>query len=179
MNGGTGGTGALRVERLFMQARQLLEQGDVPGSIGAYRRALELSPRLPALHAELGHALARAGDFTGALQEYSVARQLDPRDASYARSMDDLHDRSQRSQAEPIPSALVAMARAVRSTDVAPQDRPWVIAALRTALQQEPENERLHVKLSNLLLAQGDHAGATAHMREANRVSRLRTHEQE
>ena len=68
----------------------------------------------------------------------------------------------------------MAVARAVRSTEVLPQDRGWVIAAMRVALKSEPDNDRLHIKLSNLLQAEGDRQGAADHMREANRLSRLR-----
>ena len=137
--------------------------------------------------------LERAENLAGALREYVTAQQLNPRNPHYNRAIENLRTRVGAMQTRPlagvvtapldgklpppprpIPPSLVAMARALRSSEVSVEDRGWVIAALRAALKGEPDNERLHVKLSNLLQAEGDRAGAAEHMREANRLSRLR-----
>ena len=152
-----------------------------------------LAPDLASLHAGLGAVLEGAGDLAGAYTAYSRAQRLHPRNPRFGRAVTRLRSRlgggktrplagamtvpldGKMPQApEPIPAALVGVARAVRSSEVSPADRAWVIAALRVALRGEPENERLHVKLSNLLQAEGDRAGAATHMREANRLSRTR-----
>jgi tetratricopeptide (TPR) repeat protein len=181
------------VEHLYLQAQTLLGQGDVPGAIAAYRRAIQIADGSPTLHAGLAATLDQAGDLNGALREYLRAQQLNPINPTYARAIESLRRRLGGMQTrglagavtvpldgklppapDPIPAALIAVARAVRSNEVSPKDRAWVIAALRVALRSDPENERLHVKLSNLLQAEGDRLGAAAHMREANRLSRLR-----
>jgi|GEM_PF-1750721 len=182
-----------RVEKLYFRARALLDGGDVSGAIATYQEALILAPDLASLHAALGAVLDGVGDLTGALNSYTRAQRLHPRNPRFARATASLHARigSGRTRPlagamtvpldgkmpeapDPVPAALVGVARAVRSSEVSPADRGWVIAALRVALRGEPENERLHVKLSNLLQAEGDRAGAATHMREANRLSRTR-----
>lgn len=181
------------VERLYLRAHARLERGDVPGCIEAYQQALELAFDSPSLHAGLAAVLEGAGDMQGALHEYSKAQKLNPRNPQYLKSIEQIRARIGAMQTrplagamtvplagklppppEPVPASLVAVARALRSNDVSPQDRGWVIAALRVALKNEPENDRLHVKLSNLLQAEGDREGASIHMREANRLSRQR-----
>jgi tetratricopeptide (TPR) repeat protein len=186
-----------RVERLYMLAHAFLEHGDTPGCIEAYQQALALAYDSPSLHAGLAAVLEGTGDLNGALREYSKAQQLNPKNPHYVKALDNLRQRIGSTSTrplsgaltvplngklppppQPIPAALVAVARAVRSSEVSPEDRGWVIAALRVALKSEPENERLHVKLSNLLQAEGDRNGAAEHMREANRLSRLRMRRQ-
>lgn len=193
MKGESNTTADQRVEQLYFRAHTLLERGDVPGCIAAYQEALTLAPDLASLHAGLGAVLEGAGDLTGALNSYTRAQRLHPRNPRFARATTSLHARigsgKTRSLAgamtvpldgrmpeapDPVPAALVGVARAVRSSEVTAADRGWVIAALRVALRGEPENERLHVKLSNLLQAEGDRTGAATHMREANRLSRTR-----
>lgn len=182
------------MERLYLQARAHLERGNVPGCVSALEQALALVPDSAALHGDLAAVLEGAGDLNGALREYVAAQRLNPQNPRHARAIERIRARIGRMQTRPlagvmtaplegklppapapIPSSMVAVARALRSSEVLPADRGWVIAALRIALKNEPENERLHVKLSNLLQAEGDRAGAAEHMREANRLSRERS----
>ena len=186
-----------RVERLYLRAHALLERGDVPACIDAYQQALALAFDSPSLHAGLAAVLEGSGDLQGALLEYSKAQKLHPRNPHYARAIEGLRARLGATRTRPlagvltapldnrlppapapIPASLLAVARAVRSSEVASEDRGWVIAALRATLSAEPDNDRLHVKLSNLLQADGDRVAAAHHMREANRLGRLRTRRQ-
>jgi Flp pilus assembly protein TadD len=183
-----------QVEGHLLRARALLEEGNVPAAIDACEQALAIAPHMPALHATLAAVLEGADDLQGALREYMAALKLNPREARYARAVVSLRVRLGNGQTRPlagavtmplsrrplppppapIPPSVVAMVRALRSTEVAPEDRGWVIAGLRAAITDDPENARLHVTLSNLLQAEGDREGAATHMREANRLGRTR-----
>jgi len=62
----------------FLQGRALDEAGDLAGAAAAYRRALELQPDSPSLHAELAMIDARSGQATDALTESLAALKIDP-----------------------------------------------------------------------------------------------------
>ena len=184
-----------QVEGYLLRARAFLERGNVPAAIDACEQALALAPDVPALHATLATILEGADDLQGALREYTAALRLNPRETRYARAVAGLRVRLGQNQTRPlagsvtmplagrllspppsapIPPGVMAMARALRSTEVAPEDRGWVVAGLRAAIADDPENARLHITLSNLLQAEGDREGAATHMREANRLGRAR-----
>ncbi len=63
---------------LFMQARDLADQNDVDGAVADLRRAAELCPTAPDIHAELALIFGRRGDGEQALKEADAAVALDP-----------------------------------------------------------------------------------------------------
>ncbi len=61
------------------RGRLRLELSDFSGSIADFRRAIELGPRVPGAHNNLGIALSASGDYPGAVAAYTRAVKLDPR----------------------------------------------------------------------------------------------------
>jgi len=72
--------GSARMQQVI--AERLVNGGDLKGAIEHYRKALELDPRLPGMHYELGEALLQtaptdAGAQADAEKEFDAARQLE------------------------------------------------------------------------------------------------------
>jgi len=69
----------------FARARFKARFGTLAGAhaeaIAPFRRAVELDPRKPGYHYNLGAALQFVGDFAGAEQAYRAALRLDPAQA--------------------------------------------------------------------------------------------------
>jgi len=63
---------------LFLRARRLEGEGDIPGAIAAHRRALQLAPGSAEIHAELAGLLARQNRGPEALAEGRAALAIDP-----------------------------------------------------------------------------------------------------
>ncbi|HZQ90199.1 MAG TPA: tetratricopeptide repeat protein [Terriglobales bacterium] len=57
--------------------------GDQDASVAEFREAIRLKPNLAKAHYNLGQALERARDFDGALEEYKLAVQSDPKVSVY------------------------------------------------------------------------------------------------
>jgi Flp pilus assembly protein TadD len=59
--------------------RRLLEAGDLEGAISQFRSAINSQPAYAPAHYQLGLALQRKGDKSGAAAELQKAGELDPR----------------------------------------------------------------------------------------------------
>jgi protein O-GlcNAc transferase len=58
----------------------LLEEEAIDDAVAAYRRALELDPRLGVAHQKLGATVVRFGDVAGSISSFEAARRIDPDD---------------------------------------------------------------------------------------------------
>jgi lipoprotein NlpI len=65
-------------DTLFHEGVRLMQAGDAPGAIAAFRETLALAPWMVAAHVNLGLLLARAGQLDDAEQHYRTAVALDP-----------------------------------------------------------------------------------------------------
>lgn len=64
---------------LFRAALAAQQRGELEGAAAAYRRVLEINPRLAEAHANLGAVLARLGQYEQAVVAYQRALAIDPR----------------------------------------------------------------------------------------------------
>jgi hypothetical protein len=62
----------------FLLGNTYLRQGENTKAVEAYRRAIEISPKLAQGHNLLGDALAASGELNGAIVSYREALRLDP-----------------------------------------------------------------------------------------------------
>jgi len=62
----------------FEYARSLPDQGNMDAFISEYRTAVAIAPHAGWTHLQLGFALNRAGDASGALEAFRTAVRLDP-----------------------------------------------------------------------------------------------------
>jgi hypothetical protein len=60
------------------RGKALLDSGDLPGAIAAYREAIRLQPDLAAAHSNLGGALRDSGDLPGAIEACREAIRRQP-----------------------------------------------------------------------------------------------------
>ncbi len=109
--------------------------------VAAYRKALELCPRLSAAHAALGEALRGQGDLDGAVASYRTALDLDPVNRT----------------------ALLGLGDVLRVRN----DLDGCITVYRTAINHFPGDAVFHHYLAEALRMKGDLDGAVASYRTA------------
>jgi tetratricopeptide (TPR) repeat protein len=147
----------------------------VEGAVAAYRRALDLDPKLAEAHANLGAALHAKGDVEGTVAAFRRAIALDPK---FAKAHYNLGVAL--CAKGDVEGAVAAFRRAL---DLDPKlatahiglgsalmgkgDVEGAVAAFRRALALDPKDAPAHTKLGNALYAKGDPAGAIAAFRRA------------
>ncbi|MGC8882368.1 MAG: tetratricopeptide repeat protein [Bryobacteraceae bacterium] len=65
-------------EQIFREAVEAQQRGDDRLAIQKYQELLKLAPKVPEVHANLGAAYARLGQFENAVRHYRAALALDP-----------------------------------------------------------------------------------------------------
>ncbi len=129
---------ATTLERM---AKRAAEEGDLPGAIQLYRRALALDPASLSTALALGGALYRADDYRGALEVYRQALRIEPGN----------------------PEAVRGQANTMIGLD-RPRD---AVEQFRSALARAPRDHRLANGLGVALDMTGDHRGAQQQYRAA------------
>ena len=122
-------------------ADSLLAHEEPTAAAAVYRKALEITPRAPRLHLNVGLAEARAGDLAGAIASYQHSLALDP--------------------AQPL--ALVNLGIALESSgDVAGAER-----AYRRAIALDAHEPLAYFNLGNIYLKRGDVTAAIPQYEQA------------
>jgi tetratricopeptide (TPR) repeat protein len=171
-------TGSTTAAAQSNRGNALLNSGDLPGAIAAYREAIRLQPDLAEAHSNLGIALYNSGDVTGAIAAYREAIRLRPYDAATQSILG-----IALSHSGDLPGAIAAYHEAIRlqPDDAVAQcllgralsrsgDLPGAIAAYREAIRLQPDDAGAHSLLGSALLGSGDLPGAIAACREAIRL---------
>jgi len=160
-------TGSAAVQ--FDLARALAGAGRDDEAIAAYRRVIELAPRMPAARYGLATLLARTGETTASREQFDVFRQLHEAEREATRREGMLQARIDRGwkmmrdgewaeaaehfrALEPTPNTLAGLAAALSAAG----DPPGAAAALERALAQAPEREDLRRQLADVLAAAQD-----------------------
>lgn len=112
----------------------------------AYARALELSPRHPDAHVNLGRLLHEAGDAAGAETHYRRALAIDPGNATAAFNL------------------AVALEDLGRGRDA--------LEAYRSALALDPSSADAHYNAAHLCVRLGETAAALRHLQQYRKLSR-------
>ncbi len=124
-----------------LRASARVAKGDVDGAIASYKKALELDPKSPLAHYNLGFALGAKGDQDGAIASYKKALELDPKLAEAH------HD---------LGSALGAKG-----------DQDGAIASYKKALDLDPKLPLFQAQLGHALMQKGKLDEALVHLRKA------------
>ena len=127
----------------------LLEAGDRPGAIAAFKEAIRLDSKYAQAHYNLGIALRRSGDIPGAITAYKEALRLNPKDAQTHCNL-----------------GIV-----LRDSG----DLPGAIAAYKEAIRFDPKLTLAHTNLGNALHSSGDIPGAITAYKEAIRLDQKLT----
>ncbi len=147
-----------QMHRILAQAQQ--NQDDFPGAIAQYRKALEIDPRLPGLHFELGQAIMANSTGESARQEaekeFLLALAENPADANsqymlgeiaWLRAKPDqaLEHYSAAVQLDPdFADARIAMGKALMSLGRAEE----ALQQFSEAVRVRPQNEVAHYRMA-------------------------------
>ena len=130
--------------RLFEQAREHLQRGDLPGAVPILKALVAVEPNNTEAHYNLGMALSDLGAFENAQLYLLKVVHRDPEDVN----------------------ALVALGVALyRAGDATAARR-----RIEQALAQDPDNGYAHRGLAAILGNIGEYGRAIAHLREAYRL---------
>jgi tetratricopeptide (TPR) repeat protein len=142
-------------------AHELARQGDLPGAIASFRKAIEANPRLPGIHFELAEALHASAEpklQAEAEQEYKLAVAANNLDV---KALDRLGDitatKSDLSGAASYyqralvlmpgdPDAAIGMAY----IDTEKNDEPAAVSLLEQVVASDPTNILAHYRLSSV-----------------------------
>ncbi len=124
-------------------------QNDITGAIAEYRKALEIDPRLPGIHYQLGQAILAGSQDESARQqakkEFETELAANPNDAASEFGLGEVYSRE-------------------ANLEVAAQH-------YRRALQLRPDFADAHLALAKTLTSLGKEAEALAHLKEAERLN--------
>jgi tetratricopeptide (TPR) repeat protein/tRNA A-37 threonylcarbamoyl transferase component Bud32 len=148
----------------------LRAQGDLPGAMACFKKALQLDPTLAMAHLNLGYVLRAQGDLQGAIICYTRAIDLDP---TYGPSHYNLGNALK--ERKDLEGAIACYRKAINldptylPAHVQLGSALWeagnltgAIARYRKALDLNPKDTITHYNLGNALKAQGDLPGAIA-----------------
>src|SRR5262249_4381763 len=145
-----------RAIALQPSAEMHFELGEVEGQLGkldraaaAFRRAVQLDPRLARAGVMLGVALRRQGDHQGALASFRKAVEIDPKDAN----------------------AQYSLGKELKVAG----DNAGAIAAFQRAIELKPDFEMAHYNLGLALRAQGNKDAAHKELTELAALKEFRT----
>jgi tetratricopeptide (TPR) repeat protein len=150
----------------FDLARALAGAGRDAEAIAAYRRVVELAPRMPAARYGLATLLARAGETAASREQFDVFQQLHEAEREATRREGMLQAKIDRGwelmrdgrwmeaaehfrSLEPTPDTLAGLAAALSAA----ADPRGAAAALERALALAPEREDLRRQLADVLAA--------------------------
>lgn len=145
----------------------LHQQGDLAGSVAAYREAIRLDRSFVQAHHSLAVVLAEQGQTHAAIWHYQQAIALQPKAVKAYNNLGCLLMQQEKlaeaaklyRQAIAIdPHQAILHSNFGRSVEV--QDPTAAIAAYRQAIQLQPDLGAAHYNLGKLFLQQGQHAAA-------------------
>lgn len=139
---------AQRAQEEFDQGLKLQQAGDAKGAIPHYMQAAQVKPSEPAYAYALATAYQASGDLDNALDSYTKALALDPKNQSYIKAMEDCKD----VKAAPIVDEALKKFQA--------GDPAGAAQMYGQVLQIVPNNARMHTSRAAALQAADDFAGA-------------------
>ncbi len=151
--------GSARMQQVI--AERLVNEGDLKGAIGHYRKALEIDPRLPGMHFELGEALLESAPSDASAQgdaekEFEVAVKMDGDSARiecqygaialYRSDVDQALDHYKKAYAlnPSDPDAQLGLGKVLMMKDNSEEAAKY----LRMAAQSDPLNTEAHYRLA-------------------------------
>jgi tetratricopeptide (TPR) repeat protein len=158
----------------FREGKRKLEKNDVAGSIGAFKKAVQIDPKYTDAYLALGTAFLDTGDFKSAQATLLKAIEREPNLPGARFALGAAYNRTQSyPQAEEQLRAGLALkndfadghyelARTLLSTGRLPEGEEHV----RKALALDPKHPRSHLLMGNVQLAKRDLPGAIASYRE-------------
>lgn len=124
-----------------LAGRLLTEKGEMPEAFYDFERAIRVRPGYAPYLYDFSLALVRGDRFDEAQERAEAAVRADP-------NLADAHE---------LLGGLFARKRQF----------PEAVREYRRALELRPESSRTHLRLGNVLIAQGDTSGASEHLRQA------------
>lgn len=112
-------------------ADEFFKQGRYDEAIQKYKQILQMNPQEPGAHFDLGATYQAKKDFDSAISEYRIAISLDPKNASYKKTLQECYDK----QAEPIVQQAFEKFKE--------KDYATAIALYQQALDIKPDNAEL------------------------------------
>lgn len=179
--------GSARMQQVI--AERLVNAGDLKGAVEHYKRALELDPRLPGVHFELGEALLSSAPSDAAAQadaakEFDAAVKMDGDSARiecqygaialYQSDINHAFDRYEKAyKLNPRESeAQIGLGKVLMM-----RDKPWdAIPYLRMAVESDPLNTEAHYRLALACKKLGLNAEAEKEMRLFDEIKKTKDH---
>lgn len=165
-------------ESLCKQARRALRKGDGSQAIQLLRQAIEADGDYAGAHEGLGTACFLAKDYDGAIEHFTRASQLKPRDGKSLINLGAVYNRIGESQ-----KAADALRRGIQRDSRSSEgyynlgiayrhlnDLSMAVSAYREAVRLNPEMAEAHHNLANVYVQMGNHRKAIEHYKHALEV---------
>lgn len=179
--------GSARMQQVI--AERLVNEGDLKGAIEHYRKALQLDPRLPGMHFELGEALLESAPSDASAQadaekEFEVAVKMDGDSARiecqygaialYRSDVDQALDRYKKAFAlnPNDPGAQLGVGKVLMMKDNTEEAAKY----LRMAVESDPLNTEAHYRLALAYRKLGLTREAEKEMRLFDEIKRTKDH---